>query len=106
MSKLSTEAKQAIIEKVLAKDGRTIKEIAEAYNVGYSTLQKWVRNNRNDGIIDSSKPVKNSQALSLSERFQHLVATSSLDETSIGIYWIKSEYCCKDPYFSSLLNFH
>lgn len=86
MSKLSTEAKQAIIEKVLAKDGRTIKEIAETYNVGYSTLQKWVRNNRNDGIIDSSKPVKNSQALSLSERFQHLVATSSLDETSIGIY--------------------
>ncbi len=37
MSKLSTEAKQAIIEKVLSKDGRTIREIAESYNVGYST---------------------------------------------------------------------
>lgn len=86
MSKLSTEAKQAIIEKALAKDGRTVKEIAESYNIGCSTLHKWIRNNRNDGIIDSGKPVKNSQELSLSERFKHLMITASLDETAVGIY--------------------
>ena len=40
MSKLSIEAKQAIVEKVLSRDGRTVKEIAETHNVGYSTLQK------------------------------------------------------------------
>lgn len=86
MSKLSTETKQAIVEKVLARDGRTVKEIAESHNVGYSTLSKWVRKSLNGVIINSEKPVKNSQALSLSERFQHLMATASLDETAIGIY--------------------
>lgn len=90
MSKISAAAKQAIVEKVLAKDGRTIKEIAEAYNVGYSTLQKWTRSIRNGGIIDLGKPVKNSQVLSLSERFQHLMATASLDETATGIYCRKN----------------
>ncbi len=90
MSKLSTEAKQAIIEKVLARDGRTIKEIAEAHNVGCSTLQKWLRTSRNGDIVGSEKPVKNGQALSLAERFQHLIATASLDETAIGIYCRKN----------------
>ena len=76
MSKLSPEAKQAIVDKVLARDGRTVKEIAEAHNIGYSTLQKWIKNMRNDGIINSRSPVKNNQALSLSERFQHLMSTA------------------------------
>ena len=39
MHKLSAEAKQAIIDKVLARDGRTVREIAELHNIGYSTLQ-------------------------------------------------------------------
>lgn len=86
MSKLSTEAKQAIVEKVLARDGRTVKEIAEANNIGYSTLFKWVRKSLNGVIVNSKKPGKKSQVLSLSERFQHLMATASLDETATGIY--------------------
>jgi transposase len=86
MSKLSAEAKQAIIDKVLAKDGRTVREIAEAHNIGYSTLQKWLKKIRNDAIVDPIKPTTNSQTLSLSERFQHLMATAALDETAIGIY--------------------
>lgn len=86
MSKLSTEAKQAIVEKVLARDGRTVKEIAEAHNIGYSTLSKWVRKSLSGVIINPKKPVKNNQALSLPERFQHLMATASLDDTAIGIY--------------------
>ncbi len=40
MSRLSAETKQAIIDKVLARDGRKVREIAELYNIGYSTLQK------------------------------------------------------------------
>lgn len=86
MSRISTEAKQAIIEKVLSKDGRTVREIAQAHNIGYSTLKRWLKNNLDHGIIDSDKPVKKNQALSLSERFQHLMATASLDETATGIY--------------------
>lgn len=86
MSKLSTEAKLAIVEKVLARDGRSAKEIATSHNIGYSTLQKWVKKIQNGGIIDSKKSVKNNQSLSLSERFQHLVATASLDESATGAY--------------------
>lgn len=86
MSKISTEAKQTIIEKVLLKDGRTVREIAKSHNIGYSTLNKWLKNNREHGIINPDKPLKNSQELSVSERFQHLMATASLDETTTGIY--------------------
>ena len=86
MRKISTEAKQAIVEKVLARDGRTVKEIAKANNVDYSTLSKWVRKSLNGVIINPEKPAKNNQALSRPERFQHLMATASLDETAVGIY--------------------
>ena len=37
MSKLSTDAQQAIVEKALAKDGRTLTEIAKTHNVARST---------------------------------------------------------------------
>ena len=37
MNKLSTGAKQAIIEKALSNDGRSVTEIARAYNVGRYT---------------------------------------------------------------------
>ena len=86
MRKLSAEAKQAIIDKVLARDGRTVVEIAKLHNISYSTLQKWIRKVRNGDIIDPVKSVKDNQALSLSERFTHLMATASLDETAVGIY--------------------
>ena len=86
MRKLSAEAKQAIIDKVLARDGRTVVEIAKLHNISYSTLQKWIRKVRNGDIIDPVKSVKDNQALSLSERFTHLMAAASLDETAVGIY--------------------
>ena len=86
MNKLSTSAKQAIVEKVLAKDGRTVGEIAKAHNVGHSTLSKWVKKHRDHGIINTQQSGSNNQALSASERFQHLIATAALDEAAIGVY--------------------
>ena len=86
MNKLSTEAKQAIVEKVLAKDGRTKGEIAKAYNIGYSTLSKWIKKYRDYGTINVHKSGSNNQALSASERFQHLIATAALDKAAIGVY--------------------
>lgn len=86
MNKLSTDAKQAIVEKVLAKDGRTVGEIAKAHNIGYSTLNKWIKKYKDYGIINEHQPKGNNQALSSSERFQHLIATAALDETATGVY--------------------
>ena len=79
MHKVSAEAKRAIIDKVLERDGRTVGEIAKLHNIGYSTLQKWISKVRNGDIIDPVKSVKNNQALSLSERFAYLMSTASLD---------------------------
>ena len=51
MHKLSAEEKQAIIDKVLARAGRTVRDIAELHNIGYFTLQTWIRKGRNGDII-------------------------------------------------------
>lgn len=86
MNKLSTGAKQAIIEKVLSKDGRSVAEIARAYNIGRSTLDGWIKRHREYGTINKQKVEKGQSEISLSSRFEHLVATASLDDAAISIY--------------------
>lgn len=86
MQRLSTSAKQRIIEKALSKDGRTLNEIAKAHNIGLSTLGKWLRKYRKNGTIKNQINGKMDQNLSISERFQHLMATASLNETEVGVY--------------------
>ena len=85
MQQLSTSAKQAIIEKALAK-GRTLNEIAKAHNIGLSTLGRWLRYYRKNGTIGEQKAAKENQNFSMSERLQHLMVTASLDETALGVY--------------------
>ena len=86
MTKLSTSAKEAVIKKALSRDGKSIKDIAFSHNIGYSTLQKWLREYQNDVImVESSKETSN-QKLTSSERFQHLIATASFDAEATGIY--------------------
>ena len=82
MATLSNDAKQAIVEKVLIKDGRTLEQIAKAHHIGRSTLCKWVRQYRNQGRIGK----EGKQELSDAERFKHLMATATLDEAAIGAY--------------------
>jgi transposase len=86
MNILSTEAKQAIVEKVLAKDGRTMGEIAKSHNIGHSTLSKWVRKYRDYGIINKQISKNNNQVVSTSDQFNHLLATAGLDEIAISVY--------------------
>ena len=82
MNILSTEAKQAIVEKVLAKDGRTMGEIAKAHNIGHSTLSKWVRKYRDYGIINKQISKNNNQVVSTSDQFIHLLATAASSTTA------------------------
>lgn len=86
MQKISTKAKQAIVEKVLAKDGRTLSEIAKAHNIGRSTLSKWLKHYRHHGTIEKQGAIKSIQDCSISDRFHHLMATASLDEAELGAY--------------------
>jgi len=63
MNKLSTSAKEAIIQKVLAKDGRTMIEIAKSYNIGISPLSKRLKIYRNNGTMNNQKAEKATQVL-------------------------------------------
>jgi transposase-like protein len=84
MKQLSQEAKQTIVEKALTSNEQSIREIAVLHNVGYSTLQKWMRKHRASHSA-TNIPQMASQ-LTAAERFQHLMATASLDEIAIGAY--------------------
>jgi hypothetical protein len=53
MSKFSIEAKQAIIEKVLSKDGRTLREIAESYNP--DSAPDFTNKHPSSGLLNSSR---------------------------------------------------
>lgn len=86
MNKISASAKQAIIEKVLAKDGRTLREIAKSHNISTSTLSKWLRSYRKYGTIKEQGSSKSNYDYSISDKFQHLIATASLDEVALGVY--------------------
>ena len=87
MKRLSEEAKKSIVEKALTRNGKGIAEIASFHNIGFSTLQKWIFNYRSS-MVDASNVKKSSPntQIARSEQFQHLLATSKLDETALGAY--------------------
>jgi len=86
MQKISTNAKQTIIEKALTKDGRRFIDIAKDHNISVATLNRWLKSYRENGTIEEQKELKENRCLLMSERFQHLIATASLDEVAIGVY--------------------
>lgn len=90
MTHLSEEAKKAIVEKALTIKDKGLAEIASMHNIGYSTLQRWITNYKNGTVNakNSNKPLANTAntQLTRSEQFQHLLATATLDETTLGAY--------------------
>ena len=87
MNKLSTEGKIAIVKKALNHNGETIKQIAQTYNVGYSTLQKWLKSYREGNPVDTKKSSTNSVfSNSLAEKLEHVIATANLAENDLGAY--------------------
>jgi transposase len=85
MGHLSVDSKHAIVQKALGRNGRTLKELAQSHNIGYSTLQKWIRHYRNNVKITPTAQ-KTNKALSQAEKFQHLMATGSLNDVEVGVY--------------------
>jgi transposase len=87
MGHLSNEAKDAIVLKAINRGSQSINAIAEANGVGISTLQKWLRCYR-EGRPLNCHPQQNTGAVSLSQaaKLNHLLASHSLDEVSLGTY--------------------
>ena len=86
MTRLSSEAKESILRQALNKKGKSLVEIAHMNNIGYSTLQKWLRKRREGGTVETSKPINTSKAPDTAAQLTHLLATSQLDETELGVY--------------------
>ena len=87
MSHLSVEAKEAIVQQVLNRGTKSIRSIAESNNIGLSSLQKWVRAYR-EGHPINGKPASKAltHGLGRAEQFQHILATHTLDDVSLGKY--------------------
>jgi transposase len=85
MVHLSEEAKKSIVEKALNRHGKGLAELATQYNIGYSTLQKWILKYKNSVPNISNKSSANIQ-LARSDQLKHLLATAALDETTLGAY--------------------
>ena len=55
MKHISLEAREAILQKALNRNGDTLTEIAAKHNVGFSTLQKWLRKRRDEAGKNDTK---------------------------------------------------
>ena len=82
MAHLSTEAKESLVAKVLSGT-ETIKALAAANGIGYSSLQRWVNQVRKTGST-AGRPSCRHQAQT--RPLEHLLATVGLDEKAVGAY--------------------
>ena len=87
MHQISEQAKKSIIDKGLSKKGKELIELASLHNIGCSTLRTWISNYKSSmaGTANSHKSSSKIQ-FTPTERFQHLLATSTLDEIALGAY--------------------
>jgi len=85
MVHLSEEAKKSIVEKALNRNGKGLTDLANQYNIGYSSLQRWILKYKNS-IPNISNNSSTNSPLTRSDQLKHLLATASLDETALGAY--------------------
>ncbi len=90
--KFSESFKMQAVQKALSRaDGTSSREIAKSLGVGYSTLQKWVREVK-DGLLVSVQREDNDlmtkerrpQDWSLQERLDIVISCGGLNESSIS----------------------
>lgn len=85
---LSPEGQKKIVEKALKRKNKSLREIAESHNIGYSTLGKWITKYQRELSQDMSEvmPKTKANGLSSAEKFEHIVCASTLDEAGVGAY--------------------
>lgn len=90
--KFTPEFKKQAVEKTLNQRGHVnLKDMALELNVGYSTLQKWIRlakNNQLDALPSGNgmKKEKRPQDWSAEARLNAIIACGALDEEGINQY--------------------
>jgi transposase-like protein len=91
-AKFTQSFKVQAVEKVLCRaEGVRIEDIADTLGVGFSTLQKWIRLTKNQGLettptdeLMTMTKEKRPQDWNLEERLSMVIACGSLDEKAIS----------------------
>ena len=94
MAHLTKKAKESIILKAINRGSENIESIAKKNNVGRSTLQRWLKEYKQEDNLSTDKKSHKGLELSFEEQFNHVLATYNLDKLSLG------EYCRKHGLYS------
>ncbi len=90
MAKYSQEFKVQSVEKALSRDpSHTLKHLADDLNVGYSTLQRWIRlatNNKLENLPPAMSKEKSPQNWTQTQRFEAILDCHSMSEAEISSY--------------------
>jgi transposase-like protein len=82
--------KDQAVQKAFNRNGKSVKAIALELNIGYSTLQKWIREYK---LVTADKDNQQPQDWSRQQQFQALIDTASMDAEQC------SQYCRKKGIF-------
>jgi transposase len=88
MAHLSPEVKEVIVLKAINPGSKSLGLIAQENSAGYSSPQKWLRNYRDGKPLQtrSKGGDATTRELTPAEQFDHILATHTLDEVSLGQY--------------------
>lgn len=94
MTKIHTQGfKEQAVQKALTRDGVSIKTIAEGLNIGYSTLQKWIREYKTMTDNNDSQPNQRPSEWGRKQQLQALIDTASMEAEQC------SQYCREKGFF-------
>ena len=86
--------KGALVQKALSRGVQSLEQFAIENNIGYSTIQRWLKDKREGkplGVVPTTQPSGDElNFLSIS----HILATANLDKQAIG------DYCRRQGIFS------
>lgn len=97
MSKISSKTKESILLKAMNRGSASLDTIAKSSNISRSTLNKWLRNYRNNTAINQTKQATTGATDDRIKQLNHLLETHGLDEALLG------EYCRKHGLYSHQL---
>lgn len=85
MPRIQTQGfKDQAVQKALTRGDKNLKIVAKELNVGYSTLQKWIREYK---LVKPQKNSQRPQDWSREQKFQALLETASMNAEH------RSQYC-------------
>ncbi len=83
--------KEQAVQKALTRDDVSIKTIAQELNIGYSTLQKWIRDYKT--MTDDKQPNQRPSEWSRKQQLQALIDTASMSAEQC------SQHCREQGFF-------